>query len=221
MTYAPASRHVAGLMMPRHAELVEKITAFSEALLDDPDAATALATLGAQPADATLTALAGLVTSANKLIYATGADAFSITDLTAFARTLLDDPDAATALATLGALALTGGTLTGPVKQSVTTLTAASNTFTPDCSLSNEFDCGTVVAASIIANPTNVPAAGKVQPLSIKWTQDATGGRTMSFGANCINVGGTSANTAAGKVNFAVGKIYSDGKFYYSIVKGA
>jgi hypothetical protein len=43
----------------------------------------------------------------------------------------------------------------------------------------------------------------------------------MSFGGNCINVGGTSANTGTGKTNFAVGKVYSDGKFYYSIVKGA
>lgn len=55
-----------------------------------------------QPLDATLTALAGVTTAGNKLIYATGSDAFSTTDLSAYARTLLDDADATAALTTLG-----------------------------------------------------------------------------------------------------------------------
>lgn len=57
-----------------------------------------------QPLDATLTALAALVTSADKMIYATGVDTFALNPFTAFARTLLDDPDAATALVTLGVI---------------------------------------------------------------------------------------------------------------------
>lgn len=59
---------------------------------------------GKMSVDATLSALAGVTTAANQLIYSTGPDAFSITAFTAFARTLLDDPDATTMLATLGAL---------------------------------------------------------------------------------------------------------------------
>ena len=68
---------------------------------------------GKQDADSTLAALANLTTSANQMIYATGADAFATTPLTAFARTLLDDTTAAAALLTLGAAALASPTFTG------------------------------------------------------------------------------------------------------------
>lgn len=56
----------------------------------------------AQPLDPTLTALAGVTTSSDQLIYATGVDAFSTSSLTVYARTLLDDTDAETARITLG-----------------------------------------------------------------------------------------------------------------------
>lgn len=67
---------------------------------------------GRQPGDATLTALAGVTTAADQVIYATGADTFSVTGLSAFARTLLDDTTAAIMQATLGIgnMTLDGGT---------------------------------------------------------------------------------------------------------------
>lgn len=67
--------------------------------------------LARQPLDATLTALAGVTTSANTLVYATGVDAFSTSTLTPFARTLLDDPDAATMRATIGVSAVNSAQL--------------------------------------------------------------------------------------------------------------
>ncbi|MGX5053106.1 gp53-like domain-containing protein [Enterobacter asburiae] len=57
---------------------------------------------GKQQANATLTALAGLVNGADKLPYFSGVDQMAATGLTAFARGLLGKTDAATAKAHLG-----------------------------------------------------------------------------------------------------------------------
>ena len=75
----------------------------------------------AQPLDATLIALAGLSTAADRLPYATGADAFALATFTAFGRSLLDDADAAAGRTTLGLgtlatqaannVSITGGTI--------------------------------------------------------------------------------------------------------------
>lgn len=66
-----------------------------------------------QTSDPTLTAIAALVTAADKLIYATGQDTFALTTLSVFARTLIDDVDASTARTTLGAAPLASPTFTG------------------------------------------------------------------------------------------------------------
>ncbi|GAB3215053.1 GDSL-type esterase/lipase family protein [Pseudaeromonas pectinilytica] len=99
------SGNLAGLAAPGTALSNLGVSTFIKTLLDDADAATARATLGAQASDATLTALAGVTTAADKLPYFTGVDAAAVATLTDFARTLLDDADAATARATLGAQA--------------------------------------------------------------------------------------------------------------------
>ncbi|WP_418459726.1 hypothetical protein ACNT8L_04475 [Brucella intermedia] len=56
----------------------------------------------AQPASEILAGLAALQPANNQLIYATGPKTFNLSPLTPFARSLLDDNDAATMLGTLG-----------------------------------------------------------------------------------------------------------------------
>ena len=76
----------------------------------DETGLTFAAISGGAPLDATLQAIADLVTSANTMPYFTGVDTAALTPLTPFIRTLLDDVDLATAQATLG---ITGGGGTG------------------------------------------------------------------------------------------------------------
>lgn len=89
------------------------LTSFMRTLLDDADAATARSTLGLstaatfaatsfQSSDATLTALAGLTTAADRLPYFTGVDTASVATLTSYGRSLIDDADATAARSTLG-----------------------------------------------------------------------------------------------------------------------
>jgi phage-related tail fiber protein len=56
----------------------------------------------AQGLDATLTALAGLSTSADQMIYSTGADAFAMSSITSFGRSLVGAAAASNARTTLG-----------------------------------------------------------------------------------------------------------------------
>lgn len=93
-------------------------------VLDDGDLNGFISKMGTafgkdfQALDATLTALAGLATGENKLPYFTGPKAASLADLTAFAREILAQTDAAGVLSKLGlgdAAKLNVGTTAGTV----------------------------------------------------------------------------------------------------------
>jgi hypothetical protein len=111
------------------------VTAAAKTVLDDTTTAAMLTTLGAQPVDAELTAIASTTSAADKLPYYTGVGTASTTDLTVTSRTLLaanspaawrstlSVPDATQTISTTAPLQ-GGGNLTANRTLSIDTFTA-------------------------------------------------------------------------------------------------
>jgi hypothetical protein len=109
-------------------------TGFARNLVDDPDAATARATLGVvigtdvQGQNANLAAIAGLTTVADRLTYWTGAGAAALATFTAAGRALVDDADASAQRTTLG-LGTSAVKNTGTSGDAVPVLNGAATTW--------------------------------------------------------------------------------------------
>jgi hypothetical protein len=82
---------------------LDTLNELAAALGDDPNFATTISTslAGKQPLDTDLTAIAALVSAADRVPYATGAGTWSLATFTAAGRALLDDADAAAQRTTL------------------------------------------------------------------------------------------------------------------------
>lgn len=97
-------------------------TAYGRSVLNVADAAAARTLFAAQVSHANLTGLSSVSGSANNLPYFTGSGNMAVTTFTGFARSLLDDTDAAAMRATLGVYSTT---------ESDTALTNGLNTRQP------------------------------------------------------------------------------------------
>lgn len=129
-----------------------------------------LAALGTtfQPLDSDLTAFAGLSIAADKLPYGTGSHTLGLTDLSSFIRTLLDDPDAATARATLGVIAANvpftpAGSISSTTVQAAIEEVSSESGGAPD-------------ASDVVVTPFGTIAATNVQAALEEIVAEATGG---------------------------------------------
>lgn len=200
-------------------------------------AQTAVVAANYQPLDATLTALAGVTTAADKLVYATDADTFGTTDLTATARTLLDDTsttamrttlglgDAATATIGVGVQAYDADTVKSDVTTGYTAqqypvpvaVTSSSGALAIDCNL-HAIATITLSENTTVSAATN-QAAGKLVELIVTGASTYT----LSWNTNWKMADGTTISTtpAAGKKTRILAE--SDGTYMqiYKIIQEA
>lgn len=117
--------------------------------------------------------------------------------------------------------AVTNGvnTYTGAQRAGFTTLTMGS-AYTPDLSAGNRFILSAAQNVNFtLNNPTNKGTAGQSWTLEV--TQDATGGRTITYGTDYVGANGTkpTLSTAASASDLLMFETLSSGKILVTAVK--
>jgi hypothetical protein len=166
-----------------------------------------------QTQDAGLTSIAGLTTAADKMLYTTASDTYAVTDLTSFARSILDDADAATVRTTIGVDAAgtdnsTDVTLAGAydyLTLSGQQITLGQVDLTTDVTGTLPIGNGGTGATTAAAARTalDVDQAGTdnstdVTLATVSGNYLSITGQEITAGTVPISLGGTGATTAAG-----------------------
>lgn len=159
-----------------------------------------------QAQDAELAAIAGLVSAADRLPYFTGSGTASLATFTAAARALLDDPNAATMLATLDAAGLSTANVFY-ADQTISTIDARLILIEADAAADNKrwelIASGEVLSMRAVNDANSVATdAVTVQRTGLTVDSVTLGGTTVAV-TNALTVGSTFTSTKAAEAGYS------------------
>lgn len=185
-------------------------TPFARTLVDDPDAVTARSTLGlgigtdVQAQNASLQSIANLNTVADQMIFTTGPNTYATAVLTPFARSILDDTDPSSVIATLGLGSASFATApTGPIVGTTDSQVLTNKTLTDPTNDIRATRLATT-GSDVIISGSAPPSAGDVlvatSATTAEWSAAAGGSGDVNGPNSSIDNGLARFDGTTGKV---------------------
>ncbi|EFL9517173.1 phage tail protein [Escherichia coli] len=202
-------------------EALDTLNELAAALGNDPNFATTMtnALAGKQPLDATLTALAGLATGANKLPYFTGTDTVSQTDLTSVGRDILAKTSVLAVIQYLGlGEAAKRNVGTGANQIPDMSLFASSNTAT---AAAQKFPSGLILQCGQLNGSPNVSSTyGMRFPMTFSRVLAVTVTLNVTGASGQPTVSATNVHNTGFDITVSPGSVYGASSDAYYIAMG-